>query len=221
MSRSLSNENAANSGNTEGTKLSENGSPIKDKEIINQMNEIARLEDKVAVLNRKDLEQRHTQEKLSNQIKELKGYKEKSKILADEVEQKENEIEDLHEQLKRVMSDNAKLNAGIESSQSSISRLQQMKDTSLSEVTLLTRKHNTELRAKENKIENLKERIKILERKEKEKAKVNKQNEDTSNKQLAIEKKRHEDLMQTYRTKEEEHDAAVIKFGHWKKRWIV
>ncbi len=211
MSRSLSNENAANSGNTEGTKLSENGSPIKDKEIINQMNEIARLEDKVAVLNRKALEQRHTQEKLSNQIKELKGYKEKSRILADELEQKENEIEDLHEQLKRVMSDNAKLNAGIESSQSSISRLQQMKDTSLSEVTLLTRKHNTELRAKENKIENLKERIKILERKEKEKAKVNKQNEDTSNKQLAIEKKRHEDLMQTYRTKEEEHDAAVDK----------
>merc|ERR1711871_192394 len=97
------------------------------------------------------------------------------------------------------------------SSQSSISRLQQMKDTSLSEVMLLTRKHNTELRAKENKIENLKERIKILERKEKEKAKVNKQNEDTSNKQLAIEKKRHEDLMQTYRTKEEEHDAAVDK----------
>ena len=56
----------------------------------------------------------------------------------------------------KVMSDNAKLNAGIESSQSSISRLQQMKDSSLNETHLLLRKHNTELLAKDYQIDNLK-----------------------------------------------------------------
>ena len=49
------------------------------------------------------------------------------------------------------------------------------------------------------------------ERKEKERAKVTKEHEDTKNTKLAIEKKRHEDLLQSYREKEDEHTNARSK----------
>jgi len=209
------NENTMNGTNSvvneDNTEYSATGSPIKDKEIINNLNEIASLKDKVAIYNRKLTEQRHAQEALSNENKKLKHYKEEAKRLADVNEHHKNEIEELQQELTKVMSDNAKLNAGIESSQSSISRLQQMKDSSLNETHLLLRKHNTELRAKDDQIDNLKERIKIMERKEKEKAKVSKENEDTKNTKLAIEKKRHEDLLQSYREKEGEHSQVQSK----------
>merc|ERR1712146_292419 len=135
--KNSNNENTVNGTNLvvdeDTAEYSASGSPIKDKEIINNLNEIASLKDKVAIYNRKLTEQRHAQEALSNENKKLKHYKEEAKRLADVNEHHKNEIEELQQELTKVMSDNAKLNAGIESSQSSILRLQQMKDSSLNE----------------------------------------------------------------------------------------
>ena len=210
-SRSSNNENIVNGTNTGNGEYTANGSPIKDKEIIDNLNTIATLNDKISVLSRRLTKQKHEQDKRSNEIKELKRFREEAKRLADENIQHKDEIEDLDEQVTKLKNENAKLKSGIETSQSSISRLQQMKDTGLNERRVLMSKHDTELISKDNIIADLERQIKSLERKEKERAKVTKEHEDTKNTKLAIEKKRHEDLLQSYREKEDEHTNARSK----------
>merc|ERR1711990_13177 len=112
---------------------------------------------------------------------ELKRFREEAKRLADENIQHKDEIEDLDEQVTKLKNENAKLKSGIETSQSSISRLQQMKDTGLNERRVLMSKHDTELISKDNIIADLERQIKSLGRKEKERAKVTKEHEDTKN----------------------------------------
>ena len=210
-SRSSNSENIGNGTNTGNGEYTANGSPIKDKEIIDNLNTIATLNDKISVLSRRLTKQKHEQDKRSNEIKELKRFREEAKRLADENIQHKDEIEDLDEQVTKLKNENAKLKSGIETSQSSISRLQQMKDTGLNERRVLMSKHDTELISKDNIIADLERQIKSLGRKEKERAKVTKEHEDTKNTKLAIEKKRHEDLLQSYREKEDEHTNARSK----------
>ena len=83
-SRSSNSENIGNGTNTGNGEYTANGSPIKDKEIIDNLNTIATLNDKISVLSRRLTKQKHEQDKRSNEIKELKRFREEAKRLADE-----------------------------------------------------------------------------------------------------------------------------------------